>query len=716
MGAYDGVYTGPIPTPDLPGLTARGNTLGGSLNNTYVITYSFNIPGVGSIGYETKYGPQGEPFDTDFSLTGSLRATFENSSVPIGGVKFTGDGLSVRVGDITRTYSGDQLQTDLVADLRELGVDQATAELVGDVLAKGMEAAELGDAALDDPLVKERLEGFPSIDDFPANFEEVSYSIFDNGSTIETLTAVSEDEVWYDVTTNGIVTVRERFVAEDPDHPSTAGEDIVEFIETSSLSVSGFFEELNNYSFSGTIVMVADFNVDNGVDSDDFEYLTQPNQVANGSNGNDVFVIPRGLGGSVNGLYGNDVIAGADFADILNGGDGDDKIFGGGNDDELYGGNGRDQLDGGTGDDLIDGGADIDWIAGGEGADIIFAGLGDDTIFSGIDNDTLTGGMGADTFLFSDGDGQDRITDFDFGYDLILVNGAALSPTQNVPGISFEQVGNDTLVSYGPGDTLVLEGVNLDEWEEIIRGTDRADNLLGDAGDDVFYSGTGHDILDGLAGNDTYHAGAGNDQITMGTGDNTVHAGDGDDLIFATETTDRSTSVLNTIDGGEGIDTLSYAGLTNSFGISINVLSGWTYINYNKSDSFTGIEVFEGTNGFDKFYGNSEDNTFIGLDGDDWFEAREGTNTLTGGAGNDTFEFNDDGGHHIIEDFDNHWQTGDYLYSDTVDQYDITETVSGNDLLLEYWGGSVLIRDGANLAGNLYIYDSYDHPDFASGW
>ena len=58
-------------------------------------------------------------------------------------------------------------------------------------------------------------------------------------------------------------------------------------------------------------------------------------------------------GQTVNGVAGNDVIAGSNGADVINGGDGTDTIWGGIGNDILYGGQSADTLNGGVGYDIF---------------------------------------------------------------------------------------------------------------------------------------------------------------------------------------------------------------------------------------------------------------------------------------------------------------------------------------------------------------------------
>ena len=56
-----------------------------------------------------------------------------------------------------------------------------------------------------------------------------------------------------------------------------------------------------------------------------------------------------------------------------------------------------------------------DNLTGNAGSNILIGGAGNDVLTGGAGNDTLTGGIGDDSFLFSPGNGHDRITDFGAG-------------------------------------------------------------------------------------------------------------------------------------------------------------------------------------------------------------------------------------------------------------------------------------------------------------
>lgn len=90
-------------------------------------------------------------------------------------------------------------------------------------------------------------------------------------------------------------------------------------------------------------------------------------------------------------------------------------------------------------------------ITGNSGKNIIDGGKGDDL---------LTGGAGADTFVFTKGDGSDVITDFvttGDRHDLVSLNGYGFSSFADVAA-ALKQVGTDTVLSLGGGETLTFRG------------------------------------------------------------------------------------------------------------------------------------------------------------------------------------------------------------------------------------------------------------------
>ncbi|MEM8676423.1 MAG: calcium-binding protein, partial [Cyanobacteria bacterium P01_G01_bin.67] len=155
-----------------------------------------------------------------------------------------------------------------------------------------------------------------------------------------------------------------------------------------------------------------------------------------------------GFGGAdrINGLDGNDIISGGDGLDHLNGNDGNDSIFGGYR---------TDRINGGAGDDLLSGDGGNDSVRGGAGDDLLLGVSG---------NDTLVGEAGSDTFVFGNGDGTDRINDFDPSEDFIgLIEGELI-----FADISLTQEGKNTIlgVSSTGEELAVLVKVSADAISE----------------------------------------------------------------------------------------------------------------------------------------------------------------------------------------------------------------------------------------------------------
>ncbi|HIB10438.1 MAG TPA: calcium-binding protein [Dehalococcoidia bacterium] len=181
---------------------------------------------------------------------------------------------------------------------------------------------------------------------------------------------------------------------------------------------------------------------------------------------------------TLDGGAGDDVLGSGRGADTLDGGAGDDVLRGGMGDDVLYGGEGNDVLsgdqqddflDGGAGDDVLQGGAGSDTLYGGEGddvldggaqRDILKGGAGDDTLEGGAGDDILKGGKGDDTFVqdFSK-PGSDTITDFNPGQDTINFTGL-----DNLDNVSVEETFGGTVINAGPGNSLFVQGVALDQF------------------------------------------------------------------------------------------------------------------------------------------------------------------------------------------------------------------------------------------------------------
>lgn len=170
-------------------------------------------------------------------------------------------------------------------------------------------------------------------------------------------------------------------------------------------------------------------------------------------------------------------------------------------------------------------------ITGTTSADDIHGTYFDDVITSGSGNDTLKGFYGNDTYVFSKGDGNNRI------YDVKGDDTIAFDETVLKEDISFSIKDNNLLITYSATDTIeVLDYFNTDKRIENIKlstgevvevtninktlnGTEQNDTLIGSYGDDTLIAQAGDDILIGNVGADKLYGGSGFDTYIASHGD-----------------------------------------------------------------------------------------------------------------------------------------------------------------------------------------------------
>lgn len=195
---------------------------------------------------------------------------------------------------------------------------------------------------------------------------------------------------------------------------------------------SGTVHEINHYTASGTFIdSLTGLSISARAVSQAFEIPSQTAQKL--LSGHDIIDARYRLGSSP-------------VDDVLDGYNGNDVIFGGSGDDHLRGGKGRDTLYGDRGNDRLE---------GGDGNDVLYGGNGRDFLIGGEGDDTLTGGAGRDIFHFDvvtrtsghfrweTGWGQDTITDFEVGRDLLCFEG--LNPSRP---LTIEDTPDGILVTY----------------------------------------------------------------------------------------------------------------------------------------------------------------------------------------------------------------------------------------------------------------------------
>ncbi len=367
-----------------------------------------------------------------------------------------------------------------------------------------------------------------------------------------------------------------------------------------------------------------------------------------GGKGNDT-LIGNAAGNDLRGGAGNDELHGRDGYDNLQGEAGNDTLYGedsfddlwgGAGNDKLYGGNGNDRLYGEAGADLLDGGADVDTasyfaslggltvdlanpakstgdakgdtyisieiISGSAYDDTLIAGSGQIDLRGSFGNDKVFGALGADKLFGDDGDdrldggaGNDKL-DGGAGND-ILIGGAGEDVLDGGADIDYASYATATAfvaadINFGglAGDATFDTFVNI----EGLIGSIFADTFFGNATANVFFGGAGNDELFGLGGDDRLIGGAGADAL----------------------------------DGGTDTDTASYF---DSTAVTVNLADTTKSTGDAKGDTYTSIEIIEGSAFADTLIGDAGPNAFNGGLGNDKISGGGGLDTLNGDDGND---------------------------------------------------------------------------------
>lgn len=328
-----------------------------------------------------------------------------------------------------------------------------------------------------------------------------------------------------------------------------------------------------------------------------------------------------------------DTLIGDSSNNVINGGAGDDILEGMGGADQLLGGAGTDTASyahgsyvhasltslsgfvnvGDAADDTYD---SIENITGSGLDDILIGNNTANTLTGGDGNDILEGMGGAD--LLDGGSGTNTVS---YGHSAAGVTASLLLATQN------NGTGDDA-----DGDTYS----NISN----LTGSAYDDTLTGDANANTLTGGDGNDTLSGQGGADTIFGDGGNDTLTDDlNGAARLYGGEGDDQIVLTSY-DNLTGMQDFIDGGDGSDTLVWAGSGSR--LDFNMWNG-TFSN----STFTNIEniTISGTNS-SYIYVNNYDNVITGGNTlNDYVDYRYATGSVyinlqtgvvTGGSGNDT--------------------------------------------------------------------------------
>ncbi|MGL5362556.1 MAG: beta strand repeat-containing protein, partial [Bosea sp. (in: a-proteobacteria)] len=242
--------------------------------------------------------------------------------------------------------------------------------------------------------------------------------------------------------------------------------------------------------------------------------------------------------------------------------------------------------------------------------------------FNGSDfNDSFRGLGGAD--VFTGGLGFDEIN---YSSDASRGGLAGITAT-------FSGVGSGTVVD-GFGATDTFTGI------EFVRGSQFADTMTGDAGNETFQGDGGDDRLNGAGGNDTLRGGDGADTLTGGigldflqgdVGDDSLVGGDGNDTLVGGAGND-------TLQGDIGYDYLDYRNSAGTVGMTVTFTSagaGTVVDGFSNTDSFSGIEGFFGGQFNDTITGSDNGTSYS-----EFFFVGAGNDVVNGGLGDNQISYN----------------------------------------------------------------------------
>lgn len=353
-------------------------------------------------------------------------------------------------------------------------------------------------------------------------------------------------------------------------------------------------------------------------------------------------------------------------------------------------------------------------LVGTDDGETLYGSDGPDVFEGKKGRDHLIGGAGNDTYIFNKGDGYDEITDtagsdaIEFGagitrsdlkihfsggssfgsIDIVYdTNGSTVSVEKPLDGDATTTDSPIEKIKFADGSELLLTASYLASHtntpyynsnifsgyttDDTIAGTDRGDDIRGNAGNDILLGGKGNDELNGNFGNDTLAGGKGDDRLYGGAGNDTYRFNlwDGDDrledyagwgVVAGTDTLELGAGILESqvdirrydyrgaiLSFGNG-DSITISNLFENDGDAFHSTDALEFIKFSNGVVWnqtrilaevkkikTGITL-SGTNGPDILTGTELSDDLSGGDADDTLTGNYGADVLQGGLGNDT--------------------------------------------------------------------------------
>ncbi len=434
----------------------------------------------------------------------------------------------------------------------------------------------------------------------------------------------------------------------------------------------------------------------------------------------------------------------------------------------------RSELIGGFSDTAfssIDAQGKLHWV-GGRNNDMLSSNAGRATLSGGRGNDTLSGSGGNNSYLYSLGDGADRIIDTSAKTD---INGTA-TPNRIVFG---EGIGATDLklshdsalvltVGTGPGDVVRIDGFDpnnalgtpaIDSFEFAdgsvrsyaqligqgfdIGGTAGSEALVGTNVADRIDGGSGDDFLSGGGGNDAYwfESGFGNDVVFDFSNDplesNLIRISgialaqvqvsrDESNLYLSVRGTDDRIQLpawfddpllvgadprrfsVEFDDGSIWSASAIEGGLEHGEASSLNDV-WWGSATGDQIDMLAGNDIASGMAGNDTLHGGAGGDDLQGGEGNDVLFGDAGDDDLAGGAGEDILR-GGDGNDDLAEG-----GAGVDLLEGGAGQ-DLLDTTEGGDILIGGIGNDNFSLPESGMTGELIAFNAGDGADYVFAW
>ncbi len=337
------------------------------------------------------------------------------------------------------------------------------------------------------------------------------------------------------------------------------------------------------------------------------------------------------------------------------------------------GGSGHDTLAGNLGDQTLIGGSGNDSVSGGDGDDTVRLGTGNDrfTWNPGDDNDVVEGEVGADVLDFNGSAAAETID--------VSANGPRVRLLRNIANVvtdlgGVERVeidalaGSDTLVA---GDTA---GTELQAFAVNLNGFNGAGDTVPDS---VIVGGTPKDDsveLGNTGAAQTVSGATTAVEVTGGEAHDEINVGTGEGADTVTMNVAVTGTALFDVDGGDGVDTLSYTGTAGAdqIGVTANgtklrtggpasaqldtivenvrvqALGGDDTLT-STGNTLSSLLTFDGGAGADNVRGGNGPDVLLGGSGNDLVDGNQGTDTAELGTGNDRFQWDPGDGNDVVD-------------------------------------------------------------------